>query len=168
MNCRQCGTKIDEDAKFCPSCGTKLEIPQKSDLKNLTAIKNHLEFLGYSAELTEVKREDERNFLVAKHSKEPNFIAIEIQPNIVNFRSNFTTEKTKSSLMDSAINELGSKLDVANIYYEIEDGKAILRVDAVYTGEYSKDVFGRFFSLLNKDIAKIFLLESTKAAFTTN
>ena len=31
---------------------------------------------------------------------------------------------------------------------------------------YSKDVFGRFLALLNKDISKIFLLESTKKAFT--
>lgn len=166
MNCKNCGSKLEDGAKFCAACGTKVEAVQKTDTKNLGAIKNHLEFLGYTAELTEATKEGEMNMLIAKHNKDTNFVVIEIQPNIVNFRANFTTEKSHSPQMDSAINELGSKLDVANIFYEMDEGKAILRIDAVYTGEYSKDVFGRFFSLLNKDIGKIFLLESSRKAFT--
>ena len=168
MNCKNCGVKVEEGAKFCASCGTRMEAALKADTKTLSAIKNHLEFLGYTVELTEAKKEGEMNMILAKHNKDTNFVAIEIQPNIINFRANFSTDKPQAPEMDKAINELGSKLDVANIFYEIEDGKAILRADAVYTGDYTKDVFARFFSLLNKDIGKIFLLESSKKAFTTS
>ena len=166
MNCKSCNTKLEEGAKFCPSCGTKVDGFQKGDTKTLQDIKNHLEFLGYSVELQEAKKEGEMNMLLARHSKDSNFVAIEIQPNIIIFRANFQTEKAHSPQMDSAINELSSKMDVGNVFYEVEDGKAILRVDATYTGEYTKDVFARFFSLVNKDIGKIFLLESSKKAFT--
>lgn len=166
MNCKNCSAKIEDNTKFCASCGMKVEAGEKTDVKNLNAIKNHLEFLGYKVELTEAKKNDEATFFVATHSKDANLVAVEIEPFLTTLRANFTTEKPHSSEMDSAINELCSKLDVANVFYKVEDDKVVLYVDAVYTGEYSKDIFGRFFALLNKDISKIFLLESTKKAFT--
>lgn len=166
MNCKSCKEKIEEGSKFCAGCGAKVEAVVKADTKNLNAIKNHLEFLGYTVELTETDKEGERNFLIATHSKDANFVIVELEPFITNFRATFTTEKPYSPVMEKAINELAAALDVSNIFFQIEEGKAVLRIDAVYTGEYSKDVFGRYFALLIKDIGKIFRLESTKDAFT--
>lgn len=34
MYCKNCGNKIDEDAKFCPSCGTSVDEPIKSEQQN--------------------------------------------------------------------------------------------------------------------------------------
>lgn len=133
--------------------------------KNLERNKKSSRVFGIFCRITGIKKRKKVNFLLAKHPKDSNFIIIEVQPNIFHFQANFVTEKTKSPEMDTVINEINSRFDVARVYFDVEEGKVVLHIESIYTGNYSKDIFGRFFSLLNNDIGRLFLLDNSKKAF---
>lgn len=132
---------------------------------NLEQMANHLEFLGYSVERTPAKADGEKSLILAKHSQNPNVVAIEMQPGWTLFRSSFGINKPVSQAMDIAISELSRTTDVANPHYAVEDGKVNLRFDSSYTGNYSKDVFGNFFTTFLNDIQKMYRLPNVIKEF---
>ena len=132
--------------------------------QNLEQIANHLEFLGFAIEKTPGK-DDVKPMLVAKSDKEPTLVIIELSPGWTFFRSNFGINKAASTAMDTAINKLSGVSDVVNPHYVVEDGKVTLRFDASYTGNYSKDVFGKFISNVLSDIKKMYRIPDVFKVF---
>src|SRR3989344_8853245 len=146
---KKCGHKANAEDKFCEECGeliprgksevtsekptskteTKVQEPKVFQNKALEHIANHLEFLGYQIEKEPSENQDKKEVLLATSVKNHNIVGIAIESGIVILRSTFRVEKAASTQMDAAINLLSSKLDVCNVYYEIEDGKVSLRFE---------------------------------------
>lgn len=53
MFCSNCGEKVNDNAKFCPSCGTKLEAPKRASTSSY-----HPSYLSYDYENEEKQQEE--------------------------------------------------------------------------------------------------------------
>jgi hypothetical protein len=134
--------------------------------QTLEKMANHLEFLGYSIQMNDPKAGGNPSFN-AKHSQYPNFFVWEWQPGLTLIRSSFAVDSCSSlEEKNAAINELSGKVDLVNPFYEQENGKGVLRFETFYTGEYSKEVFGNFISVVHKDIDKMYKIPSVTKAFS--
>jgi len=134
--------------------------------QTLQKIANHLEFLGYSIEMKDSKEPGNPSF-TAKNSQYPNLFVWEWQPGFTLISSSFIIENSSSlEQKHAAVNELSGKVDVVNPYYEQENGKRLLTFSTYYTGEYSKELFGKFISVLHKDIGKMYNIPSVNKAFS--
>lgn len=77
--CKQCGAKLDEDARFCPSCGTKVESsfenkvqPSRENSEQSSGEYIDLSDFGYSKRKMGQPREQVQN-AAATPMKEPSF-----------------------------------------------------------------------------------------------
>ena len=189
MFCKKCGHKANTGDKFCEECGEliphvkadasadvtiekpvshpeiKIEAPKVFKNRVLEHIADHLEFLGYQIEKELPQSQGKQEVLLATSVKNHNIVGFAVESGIVIVRSTFSIEKAVSAQMDAAVNLLSSKLDVCNVYYEVNDGKVSLRFESVFTGEYSKELFGKFLNYFSKDIDKMYLIESVNNAF---
>lgn len=135
--------------------------------KTVDQIGNHLEFLGYSVELIN-PTEGAKPLLVARHGQHPSLLFWEMDTGMMLVRASFTVNNSSSrELKDAAINEMSAVVNIVNPYYEVDtsNGNVSVIFHAFYSGEYSKEVFGKFVNLLNTDIEKTFRLPSAAKAF---
>ncbi len=153
--CPHCFKDIKEEANFCGYCG-KETVLEKSVLTSSTLeqIMNHLEFLGYKIERRDYKNPGDKMLFIATHPEHYNFTFIPLisqDSNFILFKLILTTDKSKSIEMDAAINRVNTAMFITRAYFQIEKGVAALRFEAVYMGEYVKDIFGKFFTQFGKD-----------------
>lgn len=59
MYCRKCGGKIDEDAKFCPICGNKIERGNEIQPDEITSSEKNTSNLEYRQEEKEQLKNSE-------------------------------------------------------------------------------------------------------------
>lgn len=177
MFCTQCGKKTAVDSIFCEHCGTKVGetetvISEKvqegargkiTDIQNanLRSMANHLEFLGYGISRLELAKNTE--WVVAKHEDKNNWVFHQAVEGVTFVQVRISTEKKHSAQMDKAVNALNSVLDISRFYYAIEDGFVELRIEAIYLGAYSKDLFSKFYDLFEKDQKRLFANDDFKA-----
>lgn len=133
--------------------------------KTLEQIANHLEFLGYKIEKIEPKKEGDKELVIATHAKNNNMVIFEMLPSFIMFRVNLTSERKPSTEMDTFLNDANKKFDVAKVFYDNEDDNAVLRFEAIYIGEYSKEIFGQFYDMFEKDQKRIVVLDNFSKIF---
>lgn len=189
MFCVNCGKQIADDSTFCEFCGAKLvkeeiskevnalssnpendikegtQVEKTKEIKNkeLKQMADHLEFLRYEIEKLDI--EGELEWVAARHSVHNNYVFHEITPYFVLFQSGIKLEKEYTSAMAESINVINKVLNITKVYYEVLDDFPVLRIEAVYVGEYSKEKFARFQDLYEKDQTSMTQLEDFKVFF---
>jgi hypothetical protein len=166
MFCPQCGKKIAVESVFCEHCGTKIDesshaVEKKEEVEelknkitdiqnpNLRNMANHLEFLGYGISRLELAENAE--WVVAKHESNNNWVFHQVMDSVTFVQVRLRTGKKHIAKMDKAVNALNSVLDISRFYYAVEDGLVELRIEAIFTGAYSKDLFSKFYDLFERD-----------------
>lgn len=161
MNCQNCNFEMPENSKFCPKCGDKINVPNRGENKYgpsiIDDISNHLSFLGYKTTIEKAKIGGEKDIVLATHDQRNNVVIFSLTPDMLLLKINLTTNKKWDKNMSDFINNANKSFNCARVYYDTTDERlAILRFEAVYTGQYSKEVFGHFFDLFNNDVDNIF------------
>lgn len=161
MNCQNCNFETPENSKFCPKCGSKVNIPNKEEIKRgssvLDDISNHLSFLGYKTVIEKAKIGGEKDVLFANHDQRNNMAIFSLIPNVMLLKISLTTNKKWNDKMGDFINNANKSFNCARAFYDItNEGLVTLRFEGIYTGQYSKEVFGQLFDLFNNDIDNIF------------
>ncbi len=67
--------------------------------------------------------------------------------------------------MDAVMNRANKIFTIVKIYYEIENDKAVLRLEAIHTGRYTKESFGAFFDMFVADQNLIYKVDGFATAF---
>lgn len=112
---------------------------------------NHLEFLGYKIEKIEPKEEGEVGIVIATHPQNNNIVFFEMMPNFVIFQVSLSTKKSPSSDMDAFLNNANKHFYISKLFYKVDANLAVIKFEAVYTGDYSKELFAQFYDLFEKD-----------------
>lgn len=131
----------------------------------LDQLGNHLEFLGYKIEKQEPKADSNRLLIIASHSKNNNIVLFEMSPGFVLLKVSLTTQRKPTPEMDAFINEANKKFDISKFYYDVDSELAIIRFEAIYTGIYSKELFGQFVDFFQKDQDRLGLLDNFSKIF---
>lgn len=165
MFCEKCEKNISEDSVFCEFCGNETKKEQKiakdsikaneapmkdtSSIQNekLKQMANHLEFLGYQIEKLEATKEDKRETVFAGHPNNLNFTLLEAYPGFIILRALMSTKKPPSPEIDAFLNDINKSFVISKIYREIENNIIYLRIESIYTGDYIKELFGRFMDI---------------------
>jgi hypothetical protein len=121
--------------------------------QTLDKISNHLEFLAYTIKKIEPDTEGGRQLILATHSDLHNFLFYEIAQDLLLFRVRLSTDLKISNEMLSFVNKANKSLNIARLYIEEDEDDNLVRIvyEATYMGEYSKNMFSRFFSLYQSD-----------------
>jgi len=128
------------------------DVTAKSNLSStMEQIANHLEFLGYR--IDKKVPGDKKPYFIAYHSTRNNLVVIQYEPNFIYFRTNLTSVKPPSSNMDAFVNKANHSFSVSRFYYDKNEKEkgTILRFSAMYIGEYSKEIFGKFIDMYKRD-----------------
>ncbi len=170
MNCINCGNQLSNDAKFCNMCGKPVEIiksPIKPQNKTLEKICDHLQFLGFNVEIVSEK-EGQKEYALARHAQKYNIAIMILTPNIILFKTNLITNRNSSPAADSFMNTANRTMACTKVYYDVEEGKMILRFEAFYIGEYSKEIFSEFFNVTENDMILFNKIENYQEIFLDN
>jgi len=165
MNCKKCGVKIDKDARFCTSCGTKVSeepkkaSPQQKFGKLIEKLKEHLEFLGYSFEIIPPANEAGKPILLGKHSTEYKLNFWELKEDIILFSIDLSTKTKSSNDLYEFANKANEKYLLARAYIRNGEPVASLKSEAVWIGEYSKERFAVFIDQLRNDVRQLNAIE---------
>jgi hypothetical protein len=170
MNCTNCGNQLPSDAKFCNNCGKSVGVETTNAgvvkiNKVIEQISNHLEFLGYKTEFIKASKKGEKDVIFATHPQHTNKVLFELFPNLIMFRINLTTKAPFKEEMNIFLNRANKVLNCLKVFYDIEENMVVLRFEAVYTGEYNKEVFAQFLDLLENDITLFRRLENFDKLF---
>lgn len=181
MFCKNCGNNLKVNTSFCNKCGKKIEETdlnvvgntqqefKKDDMSiiniKLKQVADHLEFLGYQVNKFETKEQTDKELMVATHLNNNNILFWEFLPNFVMFKISLTTGRKPSAKINQFINAANKKFNITRIYYDVEDSLVVLRLEAVYIGSYSKEIFGQFYEFFNNDQKSLNLLENFSELF---
>jgi hypothetical protein len=118
-------------------------------------IKNHLELLGYSIDMTDSTNQNGGSmFLVFKHLNKPNIICQSSRnsENKVFLTSLMSLPRELSSIEQyKYLYTLESIISFSALYTEDEKNN-ILHIRSYYIGEYNKAKFGEFFDIFIREI----------------
>jgi hypothetical protein len=134
--------------------------------ETLNQITNHLECLGYTIEKREPQQEEDKLVFFAAHSTHNNFIYFELMPNFIFFQVGLNCEKNQSPEMHSYINQFNTISNLVRSYsIPLQNGRALVRLEANYIGEYSKELFSQFYDLLEADQKRFTSLKDFEKVF---
>jgi len=128
------------------------DVKVKSNMNStMEQIAKHLEFLGYKIE-TKVDSGG-KPYFIAYNSTANDIVVTPYEPNFTFFQTTLTSVKSPSSDMDAFVNKANGSFYIARFYYETNEKikGTMLRFDAIYTGEYSKESFGKFIDMFRHD-----------------
>ena len=154
MNCTNCGNQMPSDAKFCNKCGKPIETKLSNEI--FKKMSDHLEFLGYKIEIVKPSKKGDKELIFATHTQYNNVVISEITPNLILFRINLTTNKKFNDEINVYLNDANRMLNCCKVFYDIDKEMVVLRFEAIYTGDYNKEVFGQFIDMLNNDVGNLF------------
>ncbi len=179
MFCEKCGKNIAEESVFCEFCGNKIgskkeekqeiiaETPKKIDKKEaailnktLKQIADHLEFLGYKIEKLEMP--NDRELIAARHEIHNNYLFHEVLAGVTLFQVSLSTGKKKDKKMDEVVNIANKNFLISRFYFDVEDDLVVLRIEAVYMGDYSKEAFARFEEQFKREQSQLIQFEEFK------
>ena len=127
-----------------------------STLTMLDEVANHLEFLGYRLEKTQVA--GTLDLVSAKHDQKANVLMRPSAGGIL-VSAPFSTKVTDETWNEflGFLNDVNQVLSVGKIYFiKTESGRSVI-VEAWYQGPYSKVEFGRFMSLFEQSVISLSL-----------
>ena len=81
MQCTRCGLDVPDDARFCMSCGLRIETPstiRRPEDIDLDWVLKCMVSIGYDGEITET---EDSKFIAARHEKHPN-VFVELRSNL--------------------------------------------------------------------------------------
>lgn len=176
--CPQCGHPLHETDVFCDQCGHKIEtlpvMPKaiKAEIEKpviasekLKGFGSHFEFLGYQIKFHETDKKDGKCFGIATHEKHNNILFWEINSSLVIFQITLQSKTKHSVKIDRFLNIANTLATVCKVFSHEEDGFSNLKIEAIYTGDYFKTLFGQFYEVLQNDQQIIFSRPEFKAAF---
>lgn len=129
--------------------------------KTMEQIANHLEFLGYKIE---TRVDNNINYIFAGHPQNNDMIIWEMG-NMTVHRVNLASGKSFSDKMYKFFCDVNRNNSVSRFYFDIDGSQVVVRFHALYTGDYSKEIYGQFYSLFEGDQKKIYAVENYKELF---
>lgn len=134
---------------------------------NMENIAKHLELLGYRIEKNNDLTTDGKPYFIAYSNYENNLIVVEKLPRFIDFRIILITKKTLSADMKDFANRANSYFDIAKMYYSVnsETKNSNINFEAVYIGEYSKELLGSFLSIFKNDVTLIRTMDDYSKVF---
>lgn len=165
MICKKCSKEISDDSIFCEFCGNKTKKEEvaskmatrpsieKSESSNviqnekLKQMADHLGFLGYEIEKLESSEDDKRESIFARHPSNFDFSLLEVYEGFIILRVLMSTKGKPSPEIDAFLNDMNKAFVISKIYREIENEIVYLRIEAIYTGVYIKDLFAKFMDI---------------------
>lgn len=169
MKCKECDKNIEEDSKFCPFCGNKIEVDDKSPFLEVEKeILDHLEFLGYEINKPDANEGDLQYFSAIHKGSKPNLILnnlTEIGTTFVTFY-NLDEEKVKKNRKEilEIINRMNNQAFFCSFSITPASNKFVC--SALYLGKYNKKQFADFLDLFELDLQKRLKEESYLDNFT--
>ncbi len=137
---------------------------QKELSPTVKQLANHFEFLGYKVEIFDKK---DKPYFIARHDIHNNVVVQEYIPNFIYLRTYLLSPKAYSPDMTELTNKLANNTDVASVFIteNKETNGVTLNFYALYTGGYSREIFGTFLELYKKDLDKIRYMENYTKLF---
>lgn len=134
--------------------------------KTLEQVVNHLAFLGYKVNTMQPQKKEDQEFFIATHPNRNHLIFMEPMSNFILFEVNLNSKTSQSPEMNHYINQYNC---ISNIVRACippsHDGQTVVRFVTTYNGEYSKEIFGQFYDLLETDIRHFSSLENFSKIF---
>jgi hypothetical protein len=130
-------------------------------------IAKHLELLGYRIENDNLVTTTGKAYFIAYSDYENNIIVTEYLPKFIIFRTYLITEIPLSADMKYFANKANLFFETAKMICDTDDKtkNAEITFQAMYTGEYSKDIFGTFLNMYRHDISSINAMENYSKVF---
>jgi hypothetical protein len=134
---------------------------------NMENIAKHLELLGYRIENDNSVTTTGKPYFIAYSDYENNIMVTEYMPKFISFRTFLITEKPLSADMKDFANKANQSFEIVRMICDINDKtkNAEIRFVTMYTGEYSKEIFGTFLSMYRHDISSIMAMENYDKVF---
>lgn len=155
MKCKNCNKNIDEDSKFCPSCGEKVEKEDKSPKLDVDKeVINHLEFLGYEVNKLELNSENTQRYSAIHKGSKPNLVFNAIEDIGISFVTFYNIDEGKVKKNHKEALELINRMNNQALFcsFSISPSLDSFVCAALYLGKYSKKQFADFLDLYEADI----------------
>ena len=125
---------------------------------------DHLEFLGYKIEIS---GKEVKPYIIARHDINYNVVIEEPYPNFIYLRTYIIAPKAYSPAMTEFLNKAVQRFDITSIFVTEEKGSTGITLNyvALYTGAYSREIFGSFFDMYKKDLDKIRYMDNYENLF---
>lgn len=134
---------------------------------NMENVAKHLELLGYKIDKNNYVTNDGKPFFLAWSDVDNNLIIVENTPGFINFATILNTKKPLYADMMDFANKANSLFEIARMYCSLnkETKNADINFLATYIGEYSKNTFGSFITILKNDINLIRAMNDYEKVF---
>jgi len=155
MKCKYCNKNIDEDSKFCPSCGEKIEKEEKTSVIDVDKeVVDHLEFLGYEVKKIELNSGNIQRYSAIHKGSKPNLVFNTIEDIGLSFVTFYGIDEDKVKKNHVEALEMINRMNNQAIFcsFSVAQNLNSLVCAAVYLGKYSKKQFADFLDLYEADI----------------
>lgn len=123
----------------------------------ISSIINHLEFLGYTIEKNEPEKKEEKPSYGCAHAIHYNFTFWVIRPEMIMFRIFVTTGAVFMAKTYEYFNDANRRLNITKVYADKDEKEhVVFRFEAIYSGDYKKNVFGTFIEDFHTDTEQLF------------
>ncbi len=157
MKCIKCDQRIDEDCKYCPSCGNKVEITDKPAVVEVEhEIFEHLEFLGYETNKLEVNAGNAQRYSAIHKGSKPNLLFNAITDIGTSFVTLYNINEDKVKKNHKEALETVNRMNYQTLFcsFSISPELNSFVCSALYLGKYSKKQFADFLDLFENDIQR--------------
>lgn len=147
------------------------DVPANTNLSPaMEQMATHLEFLGYRIEKPKTLEKGDKPLFWAYHNVNNNILVYENYPDFVYLITTLIAKKPLTSDMAVFANKATTSFDISNFHCGTDSATkmADIRFVAIYTGKYSKELFGQFLDFFRKDQDKIRYMENYEKIFLDN